>query len=116
MRTDSLSATTAQQTVFSGSHACYPLGQPHAQDASVASRRGAAVQRVVQKLGASRGWRRRLPAAALVCLAVAAQGCREDEQDRPLVYDKGTYQGQADQELGQDQVDALRQRATRQQM
>jgi len=41
-------------------------------------------------------------------------GCREEEQGRPLVYDKGTYQGQADEQLAEDQVEALRQRAARQ--
>ena len=44
------------------------------------------------------------------------QACREDEQDRPLVYDKGTYLGQVDEKLDQDQVDALRQRAAEQQI
>lgn len=57
-----------------------------------------------------------LTALALAGLVFALQACREDEQDRPLVYDKGTYQGQADEKLEQDQVDALRQRAAGQRM
>jgi hypothetical protein len=53
---------------------------------------------------------------ALASLAVVVQACREDEQDRPFVYDKGTYQGPADEKLEQDQIDALRQRAAGQRM
>jgi hypothetical protein len=53
---------------------------------------------------------------ALAGLALTVQGCREEEQDRPLVYDKGTYLGQHDQQLDQDQVEALRRRATEQQI
>jgi hypothetical protein len=48
-------------------------------------------------------------------LAVLVQGCREDEQDRPLMYDKGSYQGQPDQGLGEEQVERLRQRSAGQQ-
>ena len=44
-------------------------------------------------------------------LAIIAQGCREDEQNRLLIYDKGTYQGQQDEGLTEKQVDALRQRS-----
>jgi hypothetical protein len=52
---------------------------------------------------------------ALLGVALAVQSCREDEQDRVLVYEPGTYLGQPDEPLDQEQVDALRQRATRQQ-
>jgi hypothetical protein len=48
---------------------------------------------------------------AVVGMAVAVQSCREDEQDRPLLYDKGAYQGQPDQTLSAEQVDRLRQRS-----
>lgn len=48
---------------------------------------------------------------AIAGLALATQGCREDEQNRPLTYDKGTYQGQPDQRLSPEQVDTLRQRS-----
>jgi hypothetical protein len=51
---------------------------------------------------------------AIVGVALMAQGCREDEQNRPLLYDKGSYQGQPDQTLNSEQVDTLRQRAARQ--
>jgi hypothetical protein len=47
---------------------------------------------------------------AMTCTSVATQGCREDEQDRPLAYDKGVYRGQPDQTLDDQQVEALRQR------
>ena len=45
-------------------------------------------------------------------IALVTQGCREDEQNRPLTYDKGVYQGQSDQGLDEQQVEALRQRST----
>jgi hypothetical protein len=48
---------------------------------------------------------------ALVGIALLVQGCREDEQDRPLVHEKGSYQGQPDQSLTDEQVEKLRQRA-----
>ena len=51
---------------------------------------------------------------AIAGIAVVAQGCREDEQNRLLIYDKGTYQGQQDEGLTEKQVDALRQRSAAQ--
>ena len=48
---------------------------------------------------------------AIAGIALLAQGCREDEQNRPLIYDKGTYQGQPDEALRDQQVEALRQRS-----
>jgi hypothetical protein len=48
---------------------------------------------------------------AIVGIALVAQGCREDEQKRALTYDKGTYQGQQDEGLTEQQVDTLRQRS-----
>jgi hypothetical protein len=48
---------------------------------------------------------------AIVGITLVAQGCREDEQDRPLIYDKGSYQGQPDEPLTDEQVGALRQRS-----
>jgi len=50
----------------------------------------------------------------LLSVALAVQGCREDERDRILLYEPGTYLGQPDEPLDQEQVDALRQRAGRQ--
>jgi hypothetical protein len=58
----------------------------------------------------------RVVALLALASALVVQGCREEEQDRPLTYDKGTYQGQADQKLDQQQVEALRQRAGGQQI
>jgi hypothetical protein len=52
---------------------------------------------------------------AIVGIALVVQSCREDDEQRPLIYHKGTYQGQQDQRLTDQQVDALRQRSTRQQ-
>ncbi len=47
-------------------------------------------------------------------VALAAQGCREDELDRVLMYEPGVYKGQPDQSLEQAQVDELRYRARQQ--
>lgn len=58
----------------------------------------------------------RLSVLAMVALALLAQGCREDEQNRPLVHQKGSYQGPADEKLDQEQIEALRQRASQQHM
>ena len=41
---------------------------------------------------------------ALVGLAVGLLGCNQDEQGRILSYEKGTYLGQADQKLGENQL------------
>jgi hypothetical protein len=46
-----------------------------------------------------------------IALALTVQGCREEEQNRPLVHQKGSYQGPVDEKLDQEQIDALRQRA-----
>ena len=50
-----------------------------------------------------------LAAAVLVVLAV--QGCRKDEQDRPLLPHKGSYEGRKEPPLTEQQVEALRLRA-----
>jgi hypothetical protein len=47
-------------------------------------------------------------------VGLVLQGCREDEQNRPLLYDKGTYQGQQEPPLEAQQVDELRGRAENQ--
>ncbi len=56
--------------------------------------------------------------ALLVVVAVAATvslaGCREEEQGRILRYEKGTYLGQKDSELTEEQLNALRARARQQ--
>ena len=41
---------------------------------------------------------------ALVGLAVGLSGCNQDEQGRILSYEKGTYLGQPDQKLGENQL------------
>jgi hypothetical protein len=43
-------------------------------------------------------------------LVVALSSCREEEQDRILRFEKGTYLGAADAKLSPDQVEALTQR------
>ena len=48
--------------------------------------------------------------AVLVAMG-AVTGCREEEQHRPLTYDKGTYQGKPDQQLTDAQRQELRSRA-----
>lgn len=61
-----------------------------------------------------RAGRRVLAILALAAVAIVVQSCGDD-RNRPLVYDKGTYQGPVDEQLDQDQLDALRRRAARQQ-
>jgi hypothetical protein len=39
------------------------------------------------------------------------QGCRDDEQDRVLIQEKGVYQGQPDDNLDAEQLQELRSRA-----
>jgi hypothetical protein len=43
------------------------------------------------------------------------QSCREEEQNRPLLYDKGSYLGEPGPPLEQQQVEQLRYRARNQQ-
>ncbi|MBP5858337.1 hypothetical protein KAJ83_15050 [Marivibrio halodurans] len=54
-----------------------------------------------------------LAGAILLSGALGLAGCREAEQDRPLDYDPGTYQGQQDQTLSKETLDQLRERAQR---
>jgi hypothetical protein len=57
----------------------------------------------------------RLAAAAALVLALAAvSGCREEEQGRILLYQKGTYLGQPDQDITDAQRQELRARARNQ--
>lgn len=53
-----------------------------------------------------------LSLAALSILALGA--CREEEQDRILMQQKGVYQGQADEPLSEEQLRELRFRASQQ--
>jgi len=48
-------------------------------------------------------------------LALLLPACREDEQDRPLLYDKGSYSGAPQPPLDAQQVERLRLRAQNQQ-
>jgi len=41
-------------------------------------------------------------------------GCRETEQDRVLLYKKGTYLGKADQHLSEETLSEIRNRGRRQ--
>lgn len=50
--------------------------------------------------------------AAVVAIALA--GCRESEQGRQLLPDKGTYGGTQDQKLDPATLDKLRQRGMQQ--
>jgi hypothetical protein len=58
------------------------------------------------------GKRRILCACCIVLLALALQGCREEEQGQVLLYEKGTYLGKADQTLTKTQREALRHRTS----
>lgn len=51
---------------------------------------------------------------ALLIAGAGLSGCREDEQGRVLLYEKGTYLGEPDDPLEKDKVRALRSRARRQ--
>ena len=57
--------------------------------------------------------RARLP-LLLGCLLVAGlaiSGCRKEEQNRTLEFEKGTYMGKPDQNLTDEQLTELRYRA-----
>jgi len=59
--------------------------------------------------------RLRIVAIGTVLIAMAAvSGCREEEQNRPLAYEKGTYLGKPDQKLTDAQRQELRARARNQ--
>lgn len=55
--------------------------------------------------------------AAFIVMAgmVPLSGCREEEQDRILLFEQGNYLGTPDDTLDDDQVSDLRSRAQRQQ-
>ena len=44
---------------------------------------------------------------AVVLLSAALTGCTEEEQNRVLSYEKGTYLGKVDQKLSEDQLREL---------
>lgn len=47
----------------------------------------------------------------IAALMLGMAGCRENEQDRVLMFEQGKYLGKPDQSLSPEQVDELRQRA-----
>jgi hypothetical protein len=55
-----------------------------------------------------------LGGVACFAIAVGLAGCEEDEQDRVLMYEPGTYLGQEDTPLPDEEVDDLRRRAANQ--
>ena len=61
----------------------------------------------------SAGWGRLVLALGLM-LSLAVGACREEEQDRILIQEKGVYQGQADSPLSEEQLRELRFRASQQ--
>ncbi len=46
--------------------------------------------------------------------ALLLAGCEEEEQDRILMFEKGTYLGQEDNAMGETSADELRARAKNQ--
>ena len=61
----------------------------------------------------SAGWGRMILALGLVS-SLALGACREEEQDRILIQQKGVYQGQSDTPLTEEQLRELRFRANQQ--
>ena len=57
-------------------------------------------------------WIRSAVLASLVLVLVA--GCRESEQDRVLMYKKGTYLGQEDQKVSEEALREIRSRGRKQ--
>jgi hypothetical protein len=53
-------------------------------------------------------------AVALFAVAIGLAACEEDEQDRVLRYEPGTYLGEEDTPLSDEKVNNLRQRAANQ--
>ncbi len=51
-----------------------------------------------------------------LALSGGLQGCREEEQNRIFLHEKGVYQGREDAPLTPEQVDELRYRAGYQRM
>ena len=44
---------------------------------------------------------------ALTAVAAGLSACAEEEQNRVLIYEKGTYLGKTDQQLSKDQLRSL---------
>jgi len=56
--------------------------------------------------------RQTFTALGLAALAFALSACREDEQNRPLAYEKGVYQGAEDEQLTEEDRRVLQQRGS----
>jgi hypothetical protein len=52
--------------------------------------------------------------AVMAALAVTLGACRQEEQGRPLYYEKGVYQGQPDTKLTDEQLRELQYRGATQ--
>ena len=59
------------------------------------------------------GWGRMVLVFGLM-LSLGVGACREEEQDRILIQQKGVYQGQADSPLSEEQLRELRLRTNQQ--
>lgn len=55
---------------------------------------------------------RAVAVSGLLGVLLLVQGCREDEQDRVLVQEKGVYQGEQDDGLDFEQLEELRARTS----
>ena len=64
--------------------------------------------------GMARGRNRALLATALIGLSFWLSGCRDEEQARPMVKEKGVYQGPADEPIAEGLAEELRSRAASQ--
>ena len=56
--------------------------------------------------------KRALLSSVAVGLALGVAACRDDEQGRPMVKEKGVYEGPADEALPEDRVQDLKSRAS----
>ncbi len=56
------------------------------------------------------GAKQALLVTALIGLVMGLSACREDEQGRPMVKEKGVYEGPADEKLDDEHVSDLRSR------
>lgn len=57
------------------------------------------------------GAKRALLLSVVAGLAMGIAGCREDEQGRPMVKQKGVYEGAVDEALAEDRLSDLKSRA-----
>lgn len=57
------------------------------------------------------GMKRALLVGMTIGTFLGMTACREDEQGRPMVKQKGVYEGPADDAIAEDRLEALRSRA-----